>query len=414
MGDSNWINQYKHKMQPNLIKELRRPNTANMTSSKKLQVIVQFNKKLSSHHLKSLNKHVEPHHCAVIKKLQLIDSISANVTHTGIKKLCKQTYVSYVYLDHKVHTRLNIAAPAVGAAAAQKSGLTGKGVSIAIIDTGIYPHPDLTKPVNRIIAFKDFVGNRKTPYDDNGHGTHVSGDASGNGFSSKGKYKGTAPKASLVGVKVLDRNGSGDISKVIEGIQWVIHNRRRYNIRIINLSLGAAGVKKCSQDPLCQAVTKAWKSGIVVVAAAGNSGPSSGTIESPGINPFIITVGAVNDRRTIRQSDDIMAGFSSRGPVSGSHKPDIVAPGSNIVSLRAPNSQLSRGLRSQIVGGSYLRLSGTSMATPIVAGAIAQILQRFPGMRPGQLKAMLKRKAVNLGFKSTAQGSGEVNNRFLK
>lgn len=409
MGQPSWLHQYRNKLQANLYKKLTKANKVGAASNKKMDIIIQFNHKLSAHHYTTLQNNVKAPHYKIMKNLKIINALKARVTLTGLRRLCKQHCVSCMYLDHKVHTRLNIATPAVGSSAVQKTGLSGEGVTIAVVDTGVYPHRDLTRPVNRIIGFKDVVNRRRTPYDDNGHGTHVAGDALGNGFSSRGKFKGPAPKANLVAVKVLGKDGSGSVSDVISGIQWVVNNRKRYKIRILNLSLGTPSFTKCSEDPLCQAASQAWRRGIAVVAAAGNSGPSARTIESPGINPRIITVAAVDDRHSIRQSDDKVAVFSSRGPVKGARKPDIAAPGVEITSLCAPNSLLC----SQKQNGRYLRLSGTSMSTPIVAGALAQILQRSPTMSPNQLKAVIRRTAINLRVKATVQGSGEINVRFL-
>ena len=161
----------------------------------------------------------------------------------------------------------------------------GKGVTVAVVDTGIFAHPDFTVPENRIAAFVDLVNNRKDPYDDNGHGTHVAGIVAGNGSRSNGLYQGIAPAARLVGVKVLDAYGSGVLSNVIRGIQWCVRQKERLDIRVINLSLGAPAQDSFRDDPLCQAVQAAWQRGIVVCVAAGNDGPAAGTIATPGIRP---------------------------------------------------------------------------------------------------------------------------------
>ncbi|HHY67768.1 MAG TPA: S8 family serine peptidase, partial [Alicyclobacillus sp.] len=164
-----------------------------------------------------------------------------------------------------------------------------------------------------------------------------------------------------------------------------------------------------SQDPVVQAVEAAWNSGIAVAVAAGNEGPESGTISSPGDSPRVITVGAVDDRRTVPQNDDVVASFSSRGPTSeGVTKPDITAPGVGIISLRAPGSFLDKMMKNARVGDWYFRLSGTSMATPIVAGTIAQLLQKNPAMTPDEVKAALMDNSFDLGENPNAQGRGEV------
>lgn len=317
-------------------------------------------------------------------------------------RLCRETIqslnvhpdVHYIYLDRPIKAMLDIAVPAVGAATIrQEYGLTGKGVTIAVLDTGVYPHPDLTRPANRIIGFKDFIQGRTDPYDDNGHGTHAAGDAAGNGFLSNGRYAGPATQANVLGVKVLDADGNGSISTIIAGIDYCIQNKQTYNIRIINLSLGADPYTSYADDPLAHAARTAWRQGIVVCAAAGNSGPS-GPISTPGFDPLLITVGASNDYNTVTPSDDTYPSYSSRGPtVNGFLKPDLVAPGTNIVSLLAPGSTLANQFPNNQVEGSYFTLSGTSMATPICAGVCAQIIQAYPTFSPDQVKVLIKETA---------------------
>lgn len=348
---------------------------------------------------------------------------------------------------------------------------TGRGVGIALIDTGIYPHPDFNFPHNRVVAFQDFVNGSTLAYDDNGHGTHTAGDAAGNGFMSGGIYRGPAPEANLIGVKVLDKNGNGTTSNILKGINWAVENKERYNIRVINLSLGSSQRwAHRKQDPIQQAVEKAVDAGIVVVVAAGNEGPYPGTISAPGDNPRVITVGAVDDRNTPEIEDDRIPAFSSRGR-SDTMKPDLVAPGEAIIGPNAPGTiteatarkygQVQKTLtwldtmpdqelvhvpedtlrliglnpssiqrfknspqtaRSEInrliettnrlpmVDGNYLGMPGTSMAAPMVAGVVAQLLEANPHLCPDEVKGILRESATYLpGYGSEAQGSGEVN-----
>ena len=231
---------------------------------------------------------------------------------------------------------------------------------------------------------------------------------------SKGKYKGPAPGAGIVGIKVLDRDGSGYDSTIIKGIEWCIAHRKRLKLRILSMSLGGSVNSPSADDPLCQAVEKAVKAGLNVVIAAGNSGPGRHTIESPGNSPSAITVGAVDDRRSILQADDRITWFSSRGPTrDGRSKPDIVAPGETVVSLRAPRSKLDRELPYMRFGKNYFTLSGTSISTPIVSGTIAQLLQNNPSLSPKQVKSILKRNTFRLRLSPNTAGSGVVNMRFL-
>ncbi len=360
--------------------------------------------------------------------LSLIKGFSADLSASAIEELSKEDDVIGISYDAEVHTCLDIAAPAINAPAAWAAGFTGKGVTVAVVDTGIYPHPDLTQPNNRIVAFKDFINKKTLPYDDNGHGTHVTGIIAGNASMSNGQYKGVAPEANLVGVKVLDNTGSGRSSDVIAGIQWVVQNKNAYNIKVMNLSLGAPATESYTTDPLSQAAEAAWNAGLVVVAAAGNSGPAPGTINTPGINPHIITVGAADDRGTVETGDDVIAEFSSRGPtIDGLTKPDLVAPGVSITSLASDTSYLPK--KNSGLGGKpgkanqantqgkptqttitnyYVTMSGTSMATPMVAGTATLLLEQNPNWTPDDVKRQMMSTAVNLGFTQNDQGAGEV------
>ncbi len=349
--------------------------------------------------------------CPIKYRYPMINGFCTKVDWNTLQKLAGNPAVKVIWHDKKVKAILDISTPVVNAPPVWNLGSQGNGVGIAIVDTGIFAHPDLTTPSNRIIAFRDFIRQGTRPYDDNGHGTHVAGDAAGNGARSGGRYTGPAPKANLIGVKVLDRNGSGFLSTVLAGIQWCINNKNRFNIRVMNLSLGATATQPCRFDPLCQAVGAAWQAGIVVCAAAGNSGPRAGTIVTPGTNPMIITAGADNTKRTIPITDDSIAAFSSRGPtLDGVTKPDVVTPGVNIISLRAPNSTLDRSSPLSRVGSWYFRLSGTSMSTPICAGVTALLIQKNPGITPNTVKNALKVTARKIGNNPpNVQGSGLIN-----
>ncbi|RXZ80769.1 peptidase S8 [Paenibacillaceae bacterium] len=408
------------KMSPTLRKAVRSAckRKKGRTRQKSLRIILELKHRPSRKLIRSLKRCAHSGDSSsrfnVLKRMPRLSVMSARISADCLRRLCGHRHIRRAHLDRKVQVSLNVATPAVGSAKLQKQGETGKGITIAIIDTGAYPHPDLTKPVNRIIAFKDFVNGKKKPYDDNGHGTHVAGDAAGNGLSSHGKYRGPAPKAKLVIAKAFDELGFGSTSDIIAAIDWVIRKRQKYGIRIVNMSFGGGGITRCADDPICTAAEHAWKDGLLVVTSAGNAGPAPKTIESPGISPLLLTVGAVNDRRTIRQSDDVVAGFSSRGSLRCKRKkPDLVAPGTNIISLRAPGSLVDIFDPGNRVGKSYFKMSGTSMATPIVSGAAAQLLQRSPRLTPCQIKRLLKRHTFRLKAKPNAQGRGELNVRFF-
>jgi serine protease AprX len=382
---------------------------------RQVRVIVQFHGRLCRRGLASLRTQAGQDMIRRGSALRIIDAYAATAPLASIRRMCGSKHVRRITLDRRRRIALDVATPAVGAAAAaRKAGLTGRGVAIAVLDTGIYPHPDLTRPYNRIVAFKDFINGRLSPYDDNGHGTHCAGAAAGNGYCSRGKYRGSAPEAKLVGVKVLSKEGSGYDSDIIRGIDWCVRNRKKLGIRVLSLSLGVAATEPCANDPLCQAVGRAWRSGLVVVTSAGNTGPKRGSVESPGINPLVLTVGAADDRGTSNSSDETVPPFSSRGPTKGGNKkPDLLAPGTAITSLRAPGSKLDQTDKKARKGEWYFTMTGTSMATPLVAGAVAQLLQKYPRWTPDRVKRTLIKHADSLGLPGNTQGAGLLNMRFL-
>ena len=282
-------------------------------------------------------------------------------------------------------------------------GVTGAGVTVAVIDSGISAHPALT---GKVIASVSKVSGDLSTADAHGHGTHIAGIIAGSSSASKSVtslYKGgIAPDVKLVNVRVLGANGTGWTSDVIAGIEWVIQNRAAYKIRAINLSLGHPVTEPSTTDPLCQAVMKATAAGIVVIVSAGNAGKSEdgtpilGGITSPGNSPYAITVGAMNTKGTIHLSDDIMTTYSSRGPTKFEHavKPDVVAPGNKIVSLETSGSYLQRNYPQFHMAGhksnAYMHLSGTSMSAAVVTAGVALLMQAHPNISAAQLKIALQ------------------------
>ncbi|WP_077324425.1 S8 family peptidase [Virgibacillus siamensis] len=393
---------------------LHRPIENIMKKFKRYPVIIEFENKglpLSSV-LCDAQEVVNPEfRSKIMHQFPSTASCSAILTASTIEKLMDNGCgISKIYYDREVTAYLDVASPSIHARQLNEQGLTGKDVNIAIVDTGIYPHEDLTQPSNRIVAFKDFVNNRTEPYDDNGHGTHCAGDAAGNGYTSSGTYRGPAPEAGVIGVKVLNQMGSGSLSTIVSGVQWCIDHKDEHQIDVISLSLGAQADESNCNDPLVQIVEQAWAAGIVVCVAAGNSGPDKRTIGTPGISSQVITVGAIDDRNTVDRSDEQIASFSSRGPACGEEsKPDLLAPGVNIISLRAPGSFLDKTAKSGRVDQNYFSLSGTSMATPICAGVVALVLQNNSGFSPDQVKQNLLNSAVDQGLPPYAQGAGYID-----
>lgn len=278
-------------------------------------------------------------------------------------------------------------------------GLTGKGVGVAVLDTGIYPHRDFS---DRITAFCDMIKRKPLPYDDNGHGTHISGIIGGRGLASDGRYQGVAPGCGLISVKVLDHKGNGYASDVLSGLKWIERHKEEYGIRIVNISVGSFTRKGMSEDSaLVKGVDAAWDAGLVVVVAAGNNGPGRYTITTPGISRKVITVGCSDDYKEVDVAGNRMIDYSGRGPTSACIcKPDVVAPGSSIVSCA--NRQ-----------GGYTVKSGTSMSTPLVSGAIALLLEKYPYMTNKDVKLHLWEKAVDLGLPRNQQGWGMLDVKRL-
>lgn len=362
-----------------------------------------------------------------------INAIAARVPKWELDFLLSDPDVQYVSPDrpnHMTAMMFDDAPPPVNAPVARQNfGVDGTGVGVAVIDSGVYQHDDLQTADmsgSRIVYSQSFVPNDPSVNDAYGHGTHVAGIIAGDGHDSATgyveQYIGIAPNANIINLRVLDANGSGSDSQVIAAINTAIQLKSQYNIRVINLSLGRPVFESYTLDPLCQAAEAAWKAGIVVVTAAGNMGRDNSfgengyaTIEAPGNDPNVITVGATNGLGTWTRTDDIVASYSSKGPTLLDHvvKPDLVAPGNKITSLLAPGSTLA-GLAptsanvnplntcdvslggtscGSAATGQYLQLSGTSMAAPVVAGAAALMIQLDPTLTPDTVKARMMKDA---------------------
>ncbi len=356
------------------------------------RVIVEFN------HLglNRITNYIQDNSGVFHKELKLIRGLVVELPYEAIQAMTISNHVRRIWKDRRVQVLLDLSVPVIGGTKAFESGYKGKGTTAAVIDTGIHPHTDLTSPENRIVGWLDLVNQRTAPYDDNGHGTHVAGIIAGNGSSSSGYYQGVAPEANLVGVKALDQAGSGNTSDIITALEWCVDHQTEYNIKAINLSLGSEAQESSGADPLCRAVNAVWNRGIVVCAAAGNSGPNERSISSPGITPSIITVGNLDTRRTLKVEDDQVAESSSRGPTIDNYlKPDLLAPGTSINSLRVPMG--------------YRALTGTSMATPFATGVALLYQQKNSKMRPDEVKRAMVQGARSLNMEAVMQGAGALD-----
>lgn len=279
---------------------------------------------------------------------------------------------------------------------------TGSGVTVAILDTGIAMHPDFA---DRVIGFRDFVGTSRMPYDDCGHGTHVAGCLCGNGACSGGLYAGVAPGCRILSGKVLDDKGDGTISNMAAGIEWVLDSRELYQIKILNISVSMGETDHVRMmQYLVSCLEKVWDAGIFVVVAAGNKGPAAGSISPLGASRKVVTVGC-HDGNSFHGRQNSYESYSGRGPTCAElKKPDIVAPGTDIMSCSAGFRQTVRGCRD-----AYIVKNGTSMSTPLVAGAAALCLQKYPEYSNEQLKRRILWSASDLGESWSKQGWGMLN-----
>lgn len=278
-----------------------------------------------------------------------------------------------------------------------RMGIRGKGVTVAVLDSGMGMHPDLRE---RVIGFQDFVNHKKLPYDDLGHGTHVSGIIAGEGIMSNRQYVGVAPEANLVSLKVLNKKGTGEMGQVLEAIRWIIDNGDKYRIRIINMSFGTKYSSREEDEILCKAVEELWELGYIVVASAGNNGPEENSISIPGRCDQIITVGADDDSYGGFVNGVYRKHYSGRGnPIGNINKPDVIAPSHRIYSC-------CHLWKNKYI---YVSKTGTSMSAPIVSGVLALLLGENPRLSNKQCKQILKSTAIDLNMKDIRQGSGRIN-----
>ena len=366
------------------------------------------------------------------------DAVAAYLTDDEIDAIAASDSVDLIVADNPVFgldyassmdiTNLSIGLDKVASPAA--GGPDGAGVGVAVLDSGVATTSDLRN--SRIVGWKDFVNSKPTPYDDAGHGTFVAGLIAGDGTASlpldqggsaNVQFRGVAPAANIIGVKVLDSTGTGRTSSVMAGILWAIAHKNQYNIRVLNLSVGSDPVAPTDFDPIAQAVQWAWKNGITVVCAAGNEGETGpGGILSPGDNPYVITVGASDTRQTASTSDDSVTYYSSIGPTLWDEyaKPDLLAPGNRLISVRVPGSYIDTNfpqnlipVSSYVTGASasadpsYLMLSGTSTAAPVDAGVAALMIGEDPSLTPDDVKVRMMDTADPIpGVSRFQQGAG--------
>ena len=358
---------------------------------------------------------------SVQRPLRLVGGFSARVPAGSVAKLRRADGVRSVTRDRSfsLSDAGEDAASVPGtslavAGATVRTGLVGdggRGVDVALVDSGVSPVPGLAAP-GKVVYGPDLSDDARDPskahLDGFGHGTHLAGAIAGDDASSG--FVGVAPAARVVSVKVADHDGQTSLSRLLAGLDWVVRNGRRngLNVRVVNLAFGAEGSGDFRSDPLALAVERAWQQGVVVVAAAGNGGNQTSSLDSPAYDPYVLAVGAEDSAGTADPADDFMAEFSSRG--SASRAPDVVAPGVAIVSLRVPGGLLDEQFPGARIGERHFRGSGTSQAAAVVSGAVARLLAARPQLDPDEAKAVLRATARPLGATPVElQGAGLVD-----
>jgi serine protease AprX len=282
----------------------------------------------------------------------------------------------------------------------------GGGVTVAVLDTGLTRVDDLG---DRVAARVDLSPERDG-YDRYGHGTHMTGLVAGDGGASGGRWAGAAPGASVVSVKVAGWNGATDVSMILAGLEWIAAHRERYGIRVVNLSYGTDSSQKWSEDPLNLAVERLWRAGVLVVVGAGNRGDGGSRIDKPADDPHVLTIGAADTMNTADTADDVVAPFSSRGPTGdGVAKPDVVAPGVNLVSHRAPQSTVDRARPRARIDDVHVKGTGTSQAAAVVSGVAARMIDAAPALTPDEAKEILTRTASAALAGASGAGAGLVD-----
>ena len=330
-----------------------------------------------------------------------ISAMGVQLSDNQIINLTKNNDVKYISSGSRVFAQIGVSKKIMHINKFYDESIFGKSCSVAIIDTGINPHLDFCVPNQRIIKFVDLIEGRAEPYDDNGHGSFVAGIACGNGIASGRKFAGIATQSNIIAIKALEKTGDAGAFKILEAMQWVYDNRRKFNIRVVCMSFGSSPLGE--RDPLLLGAEALWNAGVVVVAAAGNSGPEDRSIKSPGVSNRIITVGGLSDNRDELGGFDMklfeVAEFSSRGPAGCYLKPDLIAPATNITGVNK-------------LGG-YQKMSGTSVATPMIAGIACLIIDKNPDITPDQLKVRLVRSCRSIAKNRNYEGFGWFDAELL-
>lgn len=343
-----------------------------------------------------------------------MNAVAAQLTPDQIDRLSELPEVISISYDRKASICMDMTAGCIGIDHSSLYNLTGRNVTVAIIDTGVYLHNDLLRPTRAITYFKDYINLYSEPYDDNGHGTFICGVIAGSGNMSEGRYGGIAPHCKIIMLKTFNSVGEGAFSDILAAIGWVVENKEKYNIKILCLPFGADSIVPHTMDPLCKACEAASDSEIIVVTASGNKGPDQGTITTPGIDPAIITVGCLECRDSNIKSWNI-PDFSGRGSRRENQiKPDFIAPGCGIVSLACDKSFISsERAAAKPLTSPYCSMTGSSVSAAVAAGCIALFLEKSPTISVKDIKGVLKLSCQTLNEVKNAQGYGVINLKKL-
>lgn len=328
----------------------------NTLSDEKIRIIVYLSAKSA------------PDGFEIVREYPFINAVGIETNASELERLARYPAVRYVTSCARVFAAESVSR-GIGPPVYVNTSLTGRGVSLAVIDTGVSPHLDFCTPINRLFRFKDLIGGKDDFYDDNGHGTFVAGVACGNGLTSGGKYAGVARDSKVVAVKAIGSDGEGGAFDVLDGMQWILDTQKETGVKVCCMSFGANPTD--ANDPLRRGAEILVKNGISVVAASGNEG--RGAIKTPATSPDVISVGAVDENGKV-------ADFTSRGFVMGRRKPEIYALGVDVISVSANST--------------YKKMSGTSVSAPYIAGACCLLTEKYPSASPRRIKEMILSSAT--------------------
>jgi serine protease AprX len=388
-------------------------NAIAINKAKQIPIIILFRKNVDS----IIETRLKKMGMKIKYTLPFINGVCGIIHISKFGNLCGILEAEKIFYDSKAylmgsHNDLKSEEELLQAINTKSSYLNGKGVTAAFIDSGVYPHPDLVRPRNRIIEFKDFINNFNSPYDDNGHGTACIG--AGFGTSMDGKFRAVAYETNIVCAKAFDKFGTGFYSDILAAMQWIVDLKEKLNIRILVLPFGTANFSK-DFDLLSMATEQLWKSNIFICTCTGNLGPFESSITSPGVSPYSYTSAACSTLELPPKA----ACFSGKGPVySKCDKPDAIMPGVDIETLNSETSYIPKGKsipNSSKLSAQYTQYNGTSIAASYTAAAAALVYQKLGNLKsPDDVKSVLKVCTVSINEVRSVQGFGIINIKKLE